>query len=193
MLENLNKYKIILVSASPRRQELLRGMGIDFTVRPVDVEETYPPGLSPENTSIYLSRLKADAFPLRELTSGTLIITADTLVVKDGEMLGKPTDNANALEMLGKLSGTWHEVITGICLRSGLKERCFAETTRVFFRKLSLAELEYYVSRYKPFDKAGAYGIQEWIGYIATEKIEGSYFNVMGLPTQALYAELAGF
>jgi septum formation protein len=185
--------RIILASQSPRRQLLLGEMGLDFEVKVPDVDEIYPAGLSAEEIAIYLAELKADSFPSEELDRGTIIITADTIVSLDGEILGKPLAREDAIDMLRKLSGKMHVVVTGVCLRSGGKRRSFFARTLVWFRELTPKEIEYYVDNFHPFDKAGAYGAQEWIGYIGISRIEGSYFNVMGLPVKELYEELVSF
>lgn len=193
MLDNLNKYHIVLASNSPRRRELLSGLGINFEVRVLpDIAETYPDTLPAEQIAQYIAREKADAY--RKLIKGDeLVITADTIVVSDGEIMGKPRDAADACRMLRKLSGATHQVITGVCLTTTGKQRLFAVTTHVTFKSLSDEEIRYYVDHYHPFDKAGAYGIQEWIGYIGVTGLDGSYFNVMGLPVQRIYTELLNF
>ena len=190
---HLNKYDIILASASPRRKQLLEELGIPFKVQTKNVEESFPPELKPNQVAAFLSTLKANAFHDDELTERTLIITADTIVTINGEILGKPTDREDAIQILQQLSGKGHEVITGVTIRSKQKQVVFSVNTKVYFKQLSTAEIEYYIDTFKPFDKAGAYGIQEWIGHAAIEKIEGSYFNVMGLPTHRLYEELMLF
>jgi septum formation protein len=193
LLNQIKEYQVILASGSPRRKELLKGMGINYVVAlGQDVDETYPPGLPPEQVPEFLARLKAQAFP-RSLSDSELLLTADTIVQCKGQVLGKPADAADAVRMLQTLSGDRHEVLTGVCMRTRHHEKCFTARSAVTFRRLSPAEIAYYVDTYKPFDKAGAYGVQEWIGYIGIEHIEGSYFNVMGLPTQRLYVELSEF
>ncbi|RLD32698.1 MAG: septum formation protein Maf [Bacteroidetes bacterium] len=194
MLENtLKGYDIVLASASPRRRQLLQELGIRFRVQPKKVEENFDEQLAPVQVAEYLSKLKARAFSKEELEEKTIVITADTVVTIDGMILGKPKDPANAREMLQQLSGRSHQVITGVTLRSAEKMKTFSVSTKVFFKELSNEEIEYYITRFKPFDKAGAYGIQEWIGHAAIERIEGSYFNVMGLPVHRLYEELLAF
>ena len=188
-----DKYKIVLASQSPRRQELLKGLGLDFEVLPLNVDEQYPPGLKGKEIALYLSELKAKAFQFNSTYKNCLIITADTIVWKDNKILSKPKDHADAVRILKTLSGSVHEVITGVSLRTKDKMTSFHSTTKVFFKELLTEEINYYVSNFKPFDKAGAYGIQEWIGHIGIEKIEGSYFNVVGLPVQRLYVELLQF
>lgn len=189
-MKNL-KYKIVLASGSPRRQELLAGLDIDFTIKVLpDLDESYPITLSGEEIPLYISRSKAEAYkPL--IQPSELIITADTIVWMDGEVLGKPDNEVGAMEMLRKLSGKTHKVITGVCLTTQQWQRSFAATTDVTFDTLSEEEIGYYVQKYCPMDKAGAYGVQEWIGYIGVTDLTGSYYNVMGLPIQRLYRELA--
>ena len=188
-----DKYKIILASQSPRRKELLKGLGLDFETRPLHIKEDYPRGLKREKIAIFLSALKARSFRLNASCENCIVITADTIVWKDGKTLSKPRDGADAVRILQTLSGDMHEVITGVSLRTNNKMTTFHSTTKVYFKELSLDEIEYYVQNFQPFDKAGAYGIQEWIGHIGIEKIEGSYFNVVGLPVQRLYVELMKF
>ena len=186
-------YKIILASNSPRRRELLGGLGIPFTTRVLDgIDESWPQELKGEEISLYISREKASAYR-KTIASDELVITADTIVYVDGEVLGKPVDEADAKRMLRMISGRWHEVITGVTLMTAEREHSFAVTTRVRFCDLTDDEIEYYIKNYAPMDKAGAYGIQEWIGYVGVDRIEGSYFNVVGLPVQRLYRELIIF
>ena len=186
-------YKIILASNSPRRRELLGGLGLDFTVKVISgIDESWPHDLKGEDIPLYISREKAA--PYRQtIAEDELVITADTIVYVDGEVLGKPHDKADARRMLRLISGRWHEVITGVTLMTAAKERSFAVTTRVRFCNLTDDEINRYVESGLPMDKAGAYGIQEWIGYVGVEAIEGSYFNVVGLPVQRLYRELINF
>lgn len=187
----LSTYNIILGSQSPRRKELLAGLDIPFTTKVIPgLEETYPASLQGEEIPIYLAEQKADAYTLED---NDLLITADTIVWLNGHVYGKPADEAEACEMLRALSGKTHDVITGVCVRTNQKNVSFASTTKVRFAELTDAEIEHYVNKYRPMDKAGAYGIQEWIGYIGVEHIEGSYFNVMGLPIQKLYTVLKEF
>ncbi|MDR1757171.1 MAG: Maf family nucleotide pyrophosphatase [Culturomica sp.] len=181
--------KLILASASPRRQQLLRDAGFEFEVRTKEVEEVYPPELPVEQVPEYLARLKAEAFR-SELRAGEWLITADTVVCLEGVLLGKPADRADAIRMLEALSGRKHTVISGVCLTAVDRQTAWSVATGVYFTELSAEEIARYVDVYKPFDKAGAYGIQEWIGYIGIERIEGSFYNVMGLPVQTLYREL---
>lgn len=191
--QKFSKRKIILASRSPRRHRLLKELGLEFDIQVVDVEEVYPEGLKREEIPVYLAKLKADAFPALGITDDQLVITADTIVWLNGKVLQKPVDREDAVRILKELSGNMHEVFSGVCLKSKNKMTSFHACSEVFFRELQKEEIEYYVDTYKPFDKAGAYGIQEWIGYIGIEKITGSFFNVMGLPTQKLYDELLKF
>ena len=182
--------KYILASGSPRRKELLAGLGIDFEVRLLQgIDESYPEGLTGEQIAEHISRKKAEAYR-DTLADDELIITADTIVYLEGEVLGKPKDEADAHTMLSRLSGKTHEVITGVTLLTTNEIRTFSSVSRVSFANLTDEEIDHYVNHYHPTDKAGAYGIQEWIGFIGVERIEGSYFNVMGLPVQRLYNEL---
>lgn len=194
LLKNqLNGFKIILGSGSPRRKELLRRLEIDFTLGNLSVDESYPEELRGADIALFLADLKSMAYPSTALTNETILITADTIVCLKDDVMGKPDDQAHAVEILRSLSGETHSVITAVCLRNRSKKKLFFNETRVTFKMLSNEEINYYVERYKPFDKAGAYGIQEWIGFIGIEKIDGSYFNVMGLPVQQLYDELQQF
>lgn len=192
-MENINTKKVILASRSPRRQYLLKGLGIEFEVWVKnDVDEQYPSHLSYEEIPVFLARRKAQIFA-DKLKNNHLLITADTIVWCEEQVLDKPKDFHDAREILIKLSGNKHLVITGVCIKTLEKEVAFFASTDVYFSNLTNQEIEYYLDKYKPYDKAGAYGIQEWIGYIGIEKIEGSYFNVMGLPIQRLYTELKRF
>lgn len=188
----LDKYKIVLASKSPRRQELLKAIVPEFSVVLRDTKESYPEGLHEGQIVEYLAKLKADAFA-GELADDQILITSDTIVWVDGKVLGKPADREDAIAMLRQLSGRRHSVFTGVGITTNARQRIFSDVTYVHFKQLSDAEIEYYVDNYKPYDKAGAYGIQEWIGYVGVTKIDGSYFNVMGLPVQKLYEELKGF
>ena len=192
MLNNLKGYQLILASQSPRRHQMLKELGLDFKIQTKDVEEVYPDDLKGEEIPVYLAKLKAEAFVL-DLNEKELVITADTIVCVDDMVLGKPKDREDAVNMLKTLSGRSHQVISGVCLKSKEKEASFSTTTHVHFKELSLEEIDYYIDNYKPFDKAGAYGIQEWIGFVGIDGIEGSYFNVVGLPIQRLYQELNKF
>lgn len=186
-------YRIILASNSPRRRELLGGLGIDFTVKVMEgIDESWPHDLKGEDIPLYISKEKAAPYKAA-IANDELVITADTIVYVDGEVLGKPYDKADAVRMLKLISGRWHEVITGVTLMTKERERSFAVTTKVKFSNLSDDEIRRYVDSGLPMDKAGAYGIQEWIGYVGVEAIEGSYFNVVGLPVQRLYRELMEF
>lgn len=188
----LPDYNYILASKSPRRQELLRSLGIDFHVITKEVKENYPDNLQKEEIPVFLAELKAKHF-LNDLKENDLLITADTIVWFNGEVLGKPGSKKEAIETLQKLSEQEHQVISGVCLSSVQKQKSFYSISNVQFKQLSLNEIEYYVSEFKPYDKAGAYGIQEWIGYIGITHIEGSFYNVMGLPIQQLYTEIQNF
>lgn len=190
MLDNLKKYKVVLASNSPRRKELLGGLGIGYEVKTMpDIDESYPDGLSMEEVPVYIARSKADAYrPLMQ--PDELIITADTIVWLDGVVMGKPKGEEEACDMLRRLSGQTHQVVTGVCLTTIDRQQSFATVTDVTFDRLTEEEITHYVSRYQPMDKAGAYGIQEWIGYVGVRSIKGSYFNVVGLPIQRLYQEL---
>lgn len=180
--------KLILSSNSPRRKELLAGLDLPFEVRLLDgIDESYPDSLPVELTAEYIAHKKSLAY---EVAPDEVLITADTIVVVDNKILGKPADAEKATQMLNFLSGKSHRVITGVCLKSYDKQRCFSVISEVTFKQLSAQEIDYYVKKYKPFDKAGAYGIQEWIGYIGVTSLSGSYFNVMGLPVQRIYEEL---
>ncbi|MDH6357269.1 Maf-like protein [Parabacteroides sp. PF5-9] len=193
MLENLKKYKLVLGSNSPRRKELLKGLGLDFEVRVIaDVDESYSPLLQPVDIPESIARKKADAYQTG-LAVNELLITADTIVWSSEKVLGKPVDFEDAVCMLHELSGHVHQVITGVCLMAQERSLSFSVTSDVQFAQLTDEEIRYYVTHYKPYDKAGAYGIQEWIGYIGVEGITGSFYNVMGLPIQRLYQELKTF
>jgi len=190
MLENLNKYKVVLASNSPRRKELLSGLGIRYEVKTLpDVDESFPEGMDGVEIPAYIARKKADAYRA-QMQEDELIITADTIVWLEGEVMGKPEDEADACRMLRALSGNTHQVITGVCLTSIHGQKSFATVTDVTFSALTDEEIRHYVAHYRPMDKAGSYGIQEWIGFVGVENISGSYFNVMGLPIQRLYTEL---
>lgn len=190
ILENLKKYQITLASNSPRRKELLSGLNLDYKVKILpDIDETYPDTLKGEDIPLYIARKKAEAYK-SIMSKNELIITADTIVYTDGEVLGKPKDEADARRMLHALSGRSHQVITGACITTSGFQRSFASVTEVTFDILTDEEVDFYISTYSPMDKAGAYGIQEWIGFIGVSKLNGSYFNVMGLPVQRLYREL---
>ena len=193
MLSNLNKYHIILASKSPRRQELLRGMGVDFEILTKETPENYPSDLPLDEVPKYLSLQKSLAFDDDELPADYLLITSDTVVICEGEILGKPKDREDATRMLRLLSGKTHHVVTGVTVRSTAKTESFAVRSNVTFAQLDDEEIDYYIEHCKPYDKAGAYGIQEWIGYVGISGLEGSFYNVMGLPTRKLYQCLKGF
>lgn len=190
MLDNLKKYKIILASNSPRRRELLSGLGVNYEVKIVPgIDETYPESLNGEEIPVYIAQEKANAYRA-SLQPDELVITADTIVYVDGMVLGKPVDEADACRMLRMLSGRTHQVITGVCLTTVDFQKSFASVTEVTFDTLSDEEIGYYVEKYHPMDKAGSYGVQEWIGFVGVTGLKGSYYNVMGLPVQRLYKEL---
>lgn len=193
MLTNLKKYNIILASKSPRRQELLKGIGIVFNIMTKDVDESYSKNISVYEVAPFLSLKKAKAFDESELPENYMVITADTVVLINDTILGKPKDDDDARKMLKILSGNKHSVITGVTVRTKEKTKTFSVTSKVSFDVLDETEINYYVDNFKPFDKAGSYGIQEWIGYIGVNGVDGSYFNVMGLPTQRLYQILKNF
>lgn len=187
----LKNKRIILASGSPRRKELLKGLDIPFTLQTKNIDEVYPKDLEAGEITEFLAELKAAAF--EEMDTDTIIITADTIVWLDHKSVMKPKDRKDAMEIIGKLSDKCHEVYTSVCIKSATKSKIFTDVTKVCFEKLSEEEITYYVDTYKPYDKAGAYGAQEWIGYMAIKKLEGSYFNVMGLPVHKLYRELMQF
>lgn len=190
MLENLDKYRVILASNSPRRHELLKGLGISFEVKTLkDIDESFPEDLDADDVAQFIAQRKANAYE-DIIAPDELIITADTVVVVGDKVLGKPQSREHAIYMLHSLSGKVHHVVTGVCLLTNHGRKVFDSITSVQFANLTEDEIIYYVDNFAPFDKAGAYGVQEWIGYIGVEKIEGSYFNVMGLPIQKLYREL---
>jgi septum formation protein len=187
--DKLKDYKIILASGSPRRQQFFRDMDLDFEIRLKDVEEIYPPNLTEEDITDYLAVLKSDAFD-GELAENEILITSDTIVWHENKALGKPKDYEDAFAMLQSMSGKTHKVITSVCFKTKDKTEVISETTKVTFHALSDDEIRYYLDHYQPFDKAGSYGIQEWIGFIGVAKIEGSYPNVMGLPVDKVYQYL---
>ncbi len=192
-LENIQHYKIVLASNSPRRRELLSGLNLEYTVRVLpDIDESYPDTLKGEEIPMYISREKAEAYR-NSMAEDELIITADTVVCINEKVLGKPRTQEEAKEMLRELSGKTHQVITGVCLMTCGLQRTFSATTQVTFDVLTEDEIEFYVEKFRPLDKAGAYGVQEWIGFVGVSRLEGSYFNVMGLPVQRLYQELKKF
>ena len=184
---------VVLASNSPRRKELLAGLGMPFEVRVMEgIDESYPEDLPVSEVALYIAGKKADAYR-EKMGDNELIITADTVVIVDDEILGKPHDKADAIRMLRLISGRTHQVTTGVCLIAKHQESRFSVTTDVTFKALSDEEINYYIDTYQPFDKAGAYGIQEWIGYIGVTGLNGSYYNVMGLPVQRIYTELKKF
>ena len=192
MLQHLEKYSVVLASKSPRRQELLRGMGIRFECIVKETPERFPE-MPLKKVAGYLSRQKSLAFTDEELPKNYLLITADTVVIAENEILGKPVDRDDALRMLRLLSGKSHVVVTGVTLRTKERMKTFSVSSSVTFANLDPEEMAYYVDRYRPFDKAGAYGIQEWIGYVGISGLRGSFYNVMGLPTQRLYNALKNY
>ena len=187
------QYKIVLASNSPRRKELLAGLGVDFEVRVIKgIDERYPHDLPTQKIAEYISKKKAAAY-LEAIAPDELVITADTVVILGDQVMGKPHDEAEACRMLRQLSGQTHQVVTGVTLTTQHRQQSFSVVTDVTFKTLSEDEINYYVDRYKPLDKAGAYGIQEWIGYIGVTALHGSYFNVVGLPVQRIYEALVSF
>lgn len=192
ILEHLKNYTVVLASKSPRRQELLKGMGVAFVCLTKETPESYP-DLPFDKVPEYLSRQKSMAFDEKELPEGYLLITADTVVIAENEILGKPRDREDALRMLRLLSGKTHHVVTGVTVRSAQKSKTFSVKSKVTFARLDQGEMEYYIDTFRPYDKAGAYGIQEWIGYIGISGLQGSFYNVMGLPTRKLYQTLKSF
>ncbi len=186
--QKLSNYNLILASGSPRRQQFFKDLGLDFTIQVKSVDEVYPSHLKAAEITNYLADLKSKAFT--NLGDNDLIITSDTIVWLEKEPLEKASNDQEAFEMLRKMSGKMHEVITSVCIKTVHFQKIFNDTTQVFFKELTDDEIRFYIQNYQPFDKAGAYGIQEWIGFIGIEKIEGSYFNVMGLPVHKLYKEL---
>lgn len=191
--DKLKPYRLILASQSPRRRQLLADAGIEFELAPrFECEESFSEEMPAAEVAEYLANLKSEAYP-ESLGEKDILLTADTVVIACNRILGKPADRAEAIAMITMLSGSEHEVVTGVTLRSAEKVKRFSVSSKVHFRALSQEEIEYYVDTYKPFDKAGSYGIQEWIGYVGIEGIEGSFYNVMGLPVQRLYCELGEF
>ncbi len=186
--EKYNDYQIILASNSPRRKQFLKDLGLTFTVKPANVNEEYPSQLQGKDIALYIAQQKASVFT--NLNTNEMVITCDTIVWIDNEALGKPENKEEAIQMLQQLSGKTHEVISAVCIKSNQKEQLFYDVTEVRFNNLNLLDIEYYVDTFKPFDKAGSYGIQEWIGLIGIEKINGSYTNVVGMPMEKLYNEL---
>ncbi|MDA3954498.1 MAG: Maf family nucleotide pyrophosphatase [Bacteroidales bacterium] len=191
-IPNIEDYKFILASESPRRHYLLKEIGLEFEIKLKQlIEETYPDNLVKEEIPLHIAKKKATSYgPLEDKE---ILITADTIVWQNGNVLKKPVNQDDAVKILQQLSGKAHQVYSGVCIRSNIKSVLFSACTDVYFKKLTYAEIDYYINHFQPFDKAGAYGIQEWIGYIGVEKINGSFFNVMGLPIQKLYTELDDF
>lgn len=193
MLDNLKKYNIVLASKSPRRQELLKGIGVDFSILTKEVDESFPSKLPLIDVAPFLSLKKAKAFEDSELPDNYMVITADTVVIVKNEILGKPKDRDDAVRMMNLLSGKVHKVVTGVTVHTKEKTKTFSVISKVTFETLDNQEVGYYIDNFRPYDKAGAYGVQEWIGYIGVSNVEGSYYNVMGLPTQRLYKVLKEF
>lgn len=189
MLDNLKQYRIILGSASPRRQELLKGINVSFEVITKEVDESFPNSMTGVDIPMYIAEKKANAFK-DTMSDDMMLITADTIVLLEGQVMGKPSNYEDGRNMLKQLSGKTHQVITGVCITTNIRRRTFHTISEVRFAHLNDEEIDYYLHQYAPYDKAGAYGVQEWIGFIAVEQIIGSYFNVMGLPIQRLYNEL---
>jgi len=192
MLSHLKSKKIILASKSPRRQELLKGLDIQFEIKTKEVDESYPLTMKPEQVPVFLAEKKADAF-VDLLEKDTILITSDTIVIQGKNILEKPNSIEEGKAMIRKLSGQVHTVVTGVCIRTLEKSISFSDETRVLFTDLTDDEIDYYMKNYQPFDKAGSYGVQEWIGYVGIEKLEGSYYNVMGLPVHKVYTALKTF
>lgn len=191
--DTLKNHRLILASQSPRRRQLLSDCGLEYELAErYEVEELFPATMEADEVPVYLSRLKSEGYPA-ELAKNDILLTADTVVIVDRQILGKPADEAEAYAMLRTLSGRAHRVTTGVTLRSKSRVESFAVQSDVYFRALTDEEIDYYVERYRPMDKAGSYGIQEWIGYVGIERIDGSFYNVMGLPVQRVYAALAEF
>jgi septum formation protein len=191
LINNLKDYKIILASQSPRRKALLKGLDLTYETRLIpDIDETFPDSMAGSEVPLFLAKRKAQAY---KLNKNEILLTADTVVLLEDKILNKPQDEQDARQMLESLSGKKHEVVTGVCLTSTEKQKAFSCSSFVFFKTLSAEEIDYYLINYKPFDKAGAYGIQEWIGFAAIDRIEGSYFNIMGLPVHLVYTELTRF
>ena len=188
--KRLQDYRIILASRSPRRQYLLKELGMDFEIVETNIQEDYPASLSPDQIARFLAEKKANSFDLSRLPEKTIIIAADTIVSLAGEILGKPENYEEAFAMLKKLSGQCHDVFTGVCILSRERKKVLSVGSRVFFKPLLDDEIDYYINNFRPYDKAGGYGIQEWIGYVGIDRIEGSFFNVMGLPVKEVYEEL---
>ncbi|WP_317898231.1 Maf family nucleotide pyrophosphatase [Aurantibacillus circumpalustris] len=185
-------FQLILGSASPRRQELLKSLGFEFLIRPTHADETFPSDLKAQEIPIYLAEKKADAYE-QELKEDEILITSDTIVWCEGKVFNKPATFVEGKKMLESLSGKMHEVFTAVCLKGANKQTTFFDVSKVYFKKLKTEEIEYYLTNFSPYDKAGGYGVQDWIGYIGIDKIDGSFYNVMGLPVKDLYEELMKF
>lgn len=191
--DRLKDFRLILASQSPRRRQLLSDAGLEYELAPrFECDEVFPDDMAADDVAGYLSRLKSEAYPV-ELGERDILLTADTVVVVDDDILGKPASREEAVAMIERMSGRRHKVITGVTLRKASAAKTFSVCSDVVFRTLSAEEIAYYVDNYRPMDKAGAYGIQEWIGYVGIERIEGSFYNVMGLPVQRVYVELGDF
>jgi septum formation protein len=186
------QYKLILGSNSPRRQELLKSLGFTFLNKPINADESFPKDLIAEEIPLYLAEKKADAYA-DDLSDNEILITADTIVWCEGKVFNKPENFVEGKKMLESLSGKMHEVFTGVCLKSGNKQTTFYDVSKVYFKKLKPEEIDYYLMNFKPYDKAGSYGVQDWLGYIGIDKIEGSFYNVMGFPVKEVYEELMKF
>ncbi len=189
LTDKLKNHQLLLASKSPRRQQFLKDLGLPFTIVSIDIEENYPKYLHGNEITGFLAKLKADAYP-KKLKANEILITADTIVRASGKILGKPKDMDDAKRILQLLSNNQHEVITSVCIRTLHKTKIINDTTTVYFKKLTSEEIDFYIKNHKPFDKAGAYGIQEWIGYIGVKKIEGSFYTVMGFPVHKFYKEM---
>lgn len=185
-------YTLILGSASPRRQELLKGLGFNFSLKPINADESFSERLKAQEIPLYLAEMKANAYG-EKLNENELLITVDTVVWCENKVFNKPADYLEATNMLRALSGKMHEVFTAVCLKSASKQKVFYDASKVYFKNLNGEEIDYYLTHYKPYDKAGSYGVQDWIGYVGIEKIEGSFYNVMGLPVKILFEELMKF
>ncbi|MCC6373039.1 MAG: septum formation protein Maf [Bacteroidia bacterium] len=185
-------YKLILCSASPRRQELLKSLGFKFEVKPTHADESFPADLRAQEIPLFLAKKKADAYD-EEIKENEILITSDTVVWCEGKIFNKPANFNEGKKMLAELAGKMHEVFTAVCLKGASKEVSFYDTSRVYFKKFSTEEIEYYLTNFTPYDKAGGYGVQDWLGYIGIEKIEGSFYNVMGFPVKDVYEELLKF
>ena len=191
LIDELLRYKIYLASKSPRRRELLAGMGVDFEILKTDVEETYNPSWTPEQIVMHLSKLKLSPINMAQYNPDTIFIACDTIVVVDGEIIGKPKDKADAMRMLNMLSGSTHTVYSGLTVATPVRQLTDFRATEVVFDTLTDDMIQYYIETYQPFDKAGSYGVQEWIGYVGIREVRGSYYNVMGLPTLLLWQMLS--